>query len=208
MDNPQQTASNFWKNLTTYREEWAKHPHRVDADIIAHFSKYRKIGLKDIGAGPGFIYQWLPPMTIHAIDVNTSFLSPEDISKLGHTLYTYRKDLSKESIVDVPTCDMAVILGVLNFIIDDGIVDVLFSQVHEEMLIVRVACQDGGLIINKDIPGLGNYASNYRPRAVYEQMLRKYYMEVYTTQPWAPFEIDKELAHRQFHFICRRRKHS
>jgi len=204
---PKETAQRFWSNVNTYPVQWQILPHRVDADIVNYYMDSNNLtSILDIGAGPGCIYPWLSnSKVIHAVDINQDLLA--SIQPGPHSVVTYLRNICTNTLSDIETCDMALIIGVLNFVIDNKELEFVLNNIEEDHLLVRVACQENDLTINKFVENLGTeYAARYRPVSTYTDILNTMYKQVIVAQPWALFEIDKVLPHRQYHLLCRGRK--
>lgn len=211
MDN-NQIASRFWKTIDRYPAyDNIKQRRFYEIKYVLHRIGFGRIGkLVDVGCGDGGFVKCLDNLleidTIYCYDYSLGLMSNITDTKFIKQYF----DCNDSAYLSIlPTCDLLMFGGVINFVFDDHIAVQLMSCFDARHIFIRTPCttQSQSQLISTYSHQLGaDYSCLYRTEKDMIAMIGQSGMTINDIVDIYPPTIDSKYDTRQKMFHCTKQK--
>lgn len=155
--------------------------HHGRVTFVADFVRPQpNINILDIGCGPAEILDYLPKVNYWGFDVSAPYIA-RATSRYGSRGHFFRKELNAEDLVDLPSFDIVMAIGLLHHLDDEAAV-VLLNLAHDALkpggrLVTIDPCLASGQNPIAEYLVLHDRGRNVRAREGYELLVSGVFLE-------------------------------
>lgn len=201
-------AKTFWRE----RKDYPKYPNikerrLIDVNFIVNNISNTK-SIMDLGCADGYLLIALREFTnikdFYGYDISKDMLSALE-DRWGACSGLKTKVCDFTNILNLPSTDLTVSMGMFPYIFDDKHLVNILSSIKSNNLIVRVPCtsKKNDEYINTYSEDLeSNYSSVYRTPQSYLSILSMFYVNVFMERAY-PDEIESKYGTKHFFFTCK-----